>query len=404
MKKIIISFFIIVNINFILLNISNATSLKNDMVERSPYKKVDVSETEHYITYETKASSIKLPHTFNKISETSYMKDAGETFYIEADTYDINDNATEDDVYNSELLEYFKNNFESGFQSEIRNFSISNYIDKEITKNLDQETLENLETDIKNNCNYSINVCEFCNCTKNNYKAVHIRGNVNYYDTYNIIIDEYIIITQNYITTITTTSANIDYFDSDEFYSILNNITINDEVLPISASNSFFPTELIVGIICISCYIFVMRLIYIKYRKRGVKALPAFVLVFCLNFIGIIIIELAADILTDKEEAEKYNKYHNKNYIEETDEETDEFIRKLKGKNNESTISSKVKDNVECKVCGKEIPYNDKNICRECEDKLLKKIEEKEKRFCTKCGKEIKNEWEYCNYCGNKLK
>lgn len=84
------------------------------------------------------------------------------------------------------------------------------------------------------------------------------------------------------------------------------------------------------------------------------------------------------------------------------------ILKRLEEKNNTVTTSSEpVKENlktVECKVCGKEIPYNDKNICNECETKLAEKLKEKEKRFCTKCGKEIKQEWEFCNYCGNKLK
>lgn len=162
--------------------------------------------------------------------------------------------------------------------------------------------------------------------------------------------------------------------------------------------------------------------------------------------------------------------YNEDDLIKESDEDADEFIRKLKEKNNKENTSINLKisegtrtsskdskmsmtspapiintiDNIkekyickvcgkqieynenrtceechkkilerieqkntkyiECKVCGKEIPYNDKNICSECEKKLLDKLKEPEKRFCTKCGKEIKHEWEFCNYCGNKLK
>lgn len=79
---------------------------------------------------------------------------------------------------------------------------------------------------------------------------------------------------------------------------------------------------------------------------------------------------------------------------------------------------------IECKVCGKEIPYNENGTCEECHKKIMDRLKKKEEpkerdnivnntfekkdedkmdiKFCTNCGKEIKPEWKFCNYCGHK--
>ena len=56
--------------------------------------------------------------------------------------------------------------------------------------------------------------------------------------------------------------------------------------------------------------------------------------------------------------------------IEETDEDADEFIRKLKEKNGEER-------SMNCKVCGKQIPYNENGTCEECHKIILERIEAK---------------------------
>lgn len=46
------------------------------------------------------------------------------------------------------------------------------------------------------------------------------------------------------------------------------------------------------------------------------------------------------------------------------------------------------------------------NISEEIEEKKEEKKNEivENKKFCTKCGKQIENDWMFCNYCGNRLK
>ncbi|MCI8760575.1 MAG: zinc-ribbon domain-containing protein [Clostridia bacterium] len=42
-----------------------------------------------------------------------------------------------------------------------------------------------------------------------------------------------------------------------------------------------------------------------------------------------------------------------------------------------------------------------------CEIEEKENIDNKKKvnkKYCTKCGKIIENEWAFCNFCGNKLK
>lgn len=73
---------------------------------------------------------------------------------------------------------------------------------------------------------------------------------------------------------------------------------------------------------------------------------------------------------------------------------------------------------IQCKVCGKSIEENEYGTCFECHQKILKRIEEKNKvnsqenneiisneeiLYCTKCGKQLKTEWKFCMNCGNKI-
>ena len=47
------------------------------------------------------------------------------------------------------------------------------------------------------------------------------------------------------------------------------------------------------------------------------------------------------------------------------------------------------------------------NIENERNSEIKKNIDNKKtenKKYCTKCGKMIENEWAFCNFCGNKLK
>ena len=82
---------------------------------------------------------------------------------------------------------------------------------------------------------------------------------------------------------------------------------------------------------------------------------------------------------------------------------------------------------IKCKVCGKEIPYNEYGTCEECHKQILERLKKKEERkkseysitekndidnsiesteniFCTNCGKEIEPDWKFCKHCGKKIK
>ena len=82
------------------------------------------------------------------------------------------------------------------------------------------------------------------------------------------------------------------------------------------------------------------------------------------------------------------------------------------------------KDNlkIQCKVCGKTIPYNENETCDECHQKILERLKKKqqitdtsddvkqndsieslEKNFCTNCGKEIESNWKFCKHCGKEI-
>lgn len=106
------------------------------------------------------------------------------------------------------------------------------------------------------------------------------------------------------------------------------------------------------------------------------------------------LIELTIFLIIKENISIKQTRQEKENIENSLDNETEEYIEKQKSKTNI----------IECKVCGKEIPYNEYRTCEECHQKILGRLSEKnQKHFCMNCGKEIKDDWNFCNYCGYKL-
>ena len=93
----------------------------------------------------------------------------------------------------------------------------------------------------------------------------------------------------------------------------------------------------------------------------------------------------------------------------------------------------KISKKIKCKVCDKEIPYNENETCEECHKKILERLNQKEEIiveksnkeddrkkdesnyrninlknkkdiiFCPKCSKEVEQEDVFCCYCGYDL-
>lgn len=61
------------------------------------------------------------------------------------------------------------------------------------------------------------------------------------------------------------------------------------------------------------------------------------------------------------------------NLIVESEEEANEFIKRIKANNNSNNT-------MKCKVCDKVIPYNENGTCEECHQKILDRLKSKEKK------------------------
>ncbi len=85
-------------------------------------------------------------------------------------------------------------------------------------------------------------------------------------------------------------------------------------------------------------------------------------LFFFLPVIEIIIFLIIKENISIKQTHQK-----KENIESSLDNETAEYIEKQKSKTNI----------IECKVCGKEIPYNEYGTCEECHQKILKRLAEK---------------------------
>ena len=123
---------------------------------------------------------------------------------------------------------------------------------------------------------------------------------------------------------------------------------------------------------------------------------------------------------------------------------TGQSLEEMKIKKEEKTVEDDKKEKIACKVCGKEIDYNEYGTCSDCHNKILQRIENKkknndskkedmpewekeyarllnqnnskvedenkenedkpqEKKFCTNCGKEVDKDWKFCKFCGSKI-
>ena len=73
----------------------------------------------------------------------------------------------------------------------------------------------------------------------------------------------------------------------------------------------------------------------------------------------------------------------------------EEISRKNKKKEQKNTAMKESKEN--------RLNEDEKRVIKE--EKTIENIDISiDKRFCTKCGNEIKDDWIFCNYCGHKLK
>ncbi len=114
------------------------------------------------------------------------------------------------------------------------NVQINSY-DEDITESLDKYFEDIIEEIEKEDMYSSIDTKEIIKITKNDYKCAHITAKLSGYSLY---ADQYLILSDKNVYTITFTSSSKSYFSSDEAEDILDSFTIKDYKEPKVKSKS----------------------------------------------------------------------------------------------------------------------------------------------------------------------
>ena len=194
--------------------------------------------------YKTNEYSFRLPFDYTKNNNTFFKSDEQNycafnirslnysEFGYNDDFYAIRNDITKYDIYNDDLLKTMENYLENNMQSYLASGVIKGF-----SKYLDEQSLD-LQY-IQNNVNYTLNTSKITTFTKNKYDAFHFKGTINLFEL-PLYSECYMVFTKNYVTAIMTLSLNNNYFDTDEYYSIIKNITIKDTQFPSSIETQHF--------------------------------------------------------------------------------------------------------------------------------------------------------------------
>ena len=292
--------------------------------------------------YSTSQYSIDIPSTYRKATEGSFTKENGNNVNVQVVPF----SGSSSNVFTEEGLNKLTNNI----NSEIDNVRTEM---KKTIKERYGEYLSDSEIDeyVKSFKCESIDKKEITTATKNNYKCYHIIASYSAGD-YKYYAEQYSFISNNNVYTLTASVGEKSDLQSAEVRNIINSFTISNYKNP--EQSSFFSDKLLskiiaTGIVALIC--------------GGIKA------------------------ISDK------NKRHKiKQGSDRLKEDKQKELEKKEEKNKSIEIveNDKVKDSKN--------NNNDMIIENDSKDK------EESKKYCTKCGKMIDNEWAFCNFCGNKLK
>lgn len=80
----------------------------------------------------------------------------------------------------------------------------------------------------------------------------------------------------------------------------------------------------------------------------------------------------------------------------------DDYENQIRIHENDFELNKNSNENIEKNT--NELKTNANIEKEEIKEETKEEINPVNKKYCTKCGKQIENNWMFCNYCGNKLK
>lgn len=292
--------------------------------------------------YSTNQYSIDIPSAYRKATEGSFTKDNGNNVNVQVVPF----TGSSSDAFTEEGL----NKLTKNINSEIDNVRTEM---KKTIKERYGEYLSDSEIDeyVKSFKCESIDKKEITTATSNNYKCYHIIASYSAGD-YKYYAEQFTFVSNNNIYTLTASVGEKSDLQSSEVRNIINSFTISNYKDP--EKSSFFSDKLLskmfaAGIVALIC--------------GGVKAIS---------------------------DRNKRNKTKKENDISK------------ENKQNELEEKEKINESIEVAENDKKEDSQNNNedisIANDFKDK------EENKKFCTKCGEKIEEDWDFCNNCGNKLK
>ena len=276
-----------------------------------------------------KTISIDIPSNYTKLTDYYYQSSDGEVV-INIVFTEKSISATESDIYTESNLKTFSSSIKEETITSVKE-SVRERIEEAYGK-IDDETFNSFYENIS----FDINSNEITNVGKNNYKAFKFDAVLKTLDVtqYEVM---YTIFTKTGSYNVCIASSDKSYFNSNEFVNMINSIEISN---PLSKSSAKFSTDL-------------------DWGESIEKAVSAGISVLIIGGISAF-----CGLFKKKGNEEK-----------DKNKENIEVKEKVQEKEQDNKVQNKEKNLIKCKVCGKEIPFNDKNICDECHKKELEQLE-----------------------------
>lgn len=294
--------------------------------------------------YSTSQYSIDIPSTYRKATEGSFTKENGNNVNVQVVPF----SGSSSNAFTEEGL----NKLTKNINSEIDNVRTKM---KKTIKERYGEYLSDNEIDeyVKSFKCDSIDKKEITTATKNNYKCYHIIASYSAGD-YKYYVEQYSFISNNNVYTLTASVGEKSDLQSLEVRNIINSFTISNYKNP--EKSSFFSDKLLskmiaAGIVALIC--------------GGIKAISD---------------------KNKRNKAEQENDTLKEDAQNEIDKKEEQEINKIV-ESIENDKKENTQNNNEDIITGKDSADKEGN-----------------KKYCTKCGAEINEDWDFCNNCGNKLK
>lgn len=293
--------------------------------------------------YSTSKYSIDIPYTYRKATEGSYTKENGNNVNVQVVPF----SGSSSNAFTEEKL----NSLVKNMTSQVDNIKdeMKKTIKERYGEYLSDSEIDQYVKSVKFN---GIDKKEITTATKNNYKCYHIIVSYSVGDS-NIYAEQYTFMSNNNVYTLTASVGEKSDLQSSEIRNIINSFTIVNYKDP--EKSSFFSSN-----------------VWSKVIATTIVA----------------IIGVAIKHFVDKGKEDTNNEKIENNMKYKEDKDLEKIIDKLEEKLKESEIE---KSETDIDNQTKETIENNHNT---------KKV----KRFCTKCGGEIEENWDFCNNCGNKLK